>query len=698
MMQNKIYKKRHILFKSFIRNFRNYAVLFSCFVLCVSVIFTFISAYQMSSALQDVKVFNYTIGIGKLVFDAAILMGVLTIILTVFAIRHYEVSRASDYAVFHILGMPWKFTHRLKALEYVGGMAAALIVGILLGNVCSFLFGKCILHYFPEAVLPKPNMLTYGYTFIVCSLIFLFCMAVTEEVFTETRFLNSAEVMEKRPKKKKAKVFFLIGLLLAVWKFNQYIKSGSEKISILFWFLAGAALILYYGGGLLLERMKKHEKSYLKHLLSRQRLFYQFWSNSVYLILFLGLWFMTLFYYPVQILTTQTTTLKEETYPYDYLWKMNSLDEEEQKLLEDLTENHEAKCTVVPMVMVTTPCMDQQAKVDIPKPYRQGQHIGIPASAYEKLTGERENLKKGELLVILQQGKDKAGHPLDFYEENRTYLHFGPAYYSVDFYHTDESFTDRYHVKELQIKNLIGIYGSGTNENLVVFSDEDFEAVSKIDDLTELLRYQIETGERGSDEFYLSEEAKAAGLRNRLVLIRVPEEEKEAVSESFQEYYADKLSGKLYDSRVSLYYDSDIAQDKMISERILKNVTNLVLYGVFVFIILFLSWLKVCTDRESFLKEDSFYRTFGLKEKDRENILFRRLEMTFYFPFVLALLLSIVFIITTLKTRLFQLQDVLRFAKGYLWILIGACLLQAAICIVSKWYLRYQIQKEVGNR
>ena len=175
----------------------------------------------------------------------------------------------------------------------------------------------------------------------------------------------------------------------------RYVQEGLENISILFWFLAGVAFFLYYGGSLLLGRIRKHEKNYIKHLLCRQRIFYQFWSNSLYIILFLGsLWFMILFYYPMQILTTETTATKEEMYPYDYIWKMNADDERDTAFLSQLTEKYDADCTVTPMIMVTTPCMDRQAKADTPKPYRQGQHIGISASAYEKLTGDKVDLDK----------------------------------------------------------------------------------------------------------------------------------------------------------------------------------------------------------------------------------------------------------------------------------------------------------------
>ena len=115
------YERNRIILKSFLSNIKNYIMLFSCFVLCVSVIFTFISTYQMSAKLQNIRLFNYTIGIGEIVYDAAMLMGALTILLTVFSIRHYERLRASDYEIFRTLGMPWNFARLLKGIEYVGG-------------------------------------------------------------------------------------------------------------------------------------------------------------------------------------------------------------------------------------------------------------------------------------------------------------------------------------------------------------------------------------------------------------------------------------------------------------------------------------------------------------------------------------------------------------------------------------------------
>ena len=385
-------------------------------------------------------------------------------------------------------------------------------------------------------------------------------------------------------------------------------------------------------------------------------------------------------------------------YPYDYIWKMNADDGKDTAFLNQLTEKYSADCTVTPMIMVTTPCMDRQAKADTPKPYRQGQHIGISASAYEKLTGDKVDLDKEELLVLLQQGKEEPGHPLDFYERNRTYLHFGPASLLVDFYDTENYFTDRYHVKELRNDNLIGIYGNGTNENIVVFSDEAFEEVSKKKDVTELIRYQTGGEQSEFDGIFYGEEAEVVGVKNRLVLINVPEDEKREVSNLFKEQYADGISEKLYNPSVALYYDSDTSYTNLISERLMKNLIHLILYGIFIFILLYLSCIKVYTEQESIVNEDAFYRILGLSRKEREKIWLKRLTGSFYFPFIIAVLLSVIFTAITVQTRMLTLQNTLAFLKEYIWIFVIAVFVQTGICVLAKQYLQHRIKGKEDRR
>ena len=62
---------------------------------------------------------------------------------------------------------------------------------------------------------------------------------------------------------------------------------------------------------------------------------------------------------------------------------------------------------------------------------------------------------------------------------------------------------------------MIGIYGNGTNENIVVFSDETFEEVSKKKDVTELIRYQTGGEQSEFDEIFYGEEAEVVGVREQ---------------------------------------------------------------------------------------------------------------------------------------------------------------------------------------
>lgn len=153
-MQKKNYMRNYILLKSFLANIRNYLILLSCFVLCISVIFTFVVSYQMIAALQDVTVFNYTIGIGLILYHAYLLMIGLMILLMAFSMRHYEKSRIDDYKMLRTLGMTWSSRRKMKALEYIAGVISACFIGGVFGNLLAFFLRKSIINKFPETNLP----------------------------------------------------------------------------------------------------------------------------------------------------------------------------------------------------------------------------------------------------------------------------------------------------------------------------------------------------------------------------------------------------------------------------------------------------------------------------------------------------------------------------------------------------------------
>lgn len=142
------------------------------------------------------------------------------------------------------------------------------------------------------------------------------------------------------------------------------------------------------------------------------------------------------------------------------------------------------------------------------------------------------------------------------------------------------------------------------------------------------------------------------------------------------------------------YYNSETSLNNLISEQIFKNIINFTIYGIFIFIVLFLSCVKVYAEQEEIIKESVFYHTFGLSKKECEKICLRRLEMSFLFPFGIALLLSFLFIAVAMKTHFFTHEETWMFVKDYAWILGGAVIIQLGICKIAKWYLRRKIKQE----
>ena len=100
----------------------------------------------------------------------------------------------------------------------------------------------------------------------------------------------------------------------------------------------------------------------------------------------------------------------------------------------------------------------------------------------------------------------------------------------------------------------------------------------------------------------------------------------------FKEQYADGISENYITRSVALYYDSDTSYTNLISERLMKNLIHLILYGIFIFILRYLSCIKVYTEQESIVNEDAFYRILGLSRKEREKkAWFKRLNRKFLF-------------------------------------------------------------------
>lgn len=683
--------KKKIFLKSFLANVRNYIVFFLSSMVSVAVVFTFIAVWEMLSEFREEKVFLAGRGAAQIVMDAVWITGVLTVFLMIFAMKFYVCTRMRDYAAYELLGVSGRDTGKLKAAEYIGSNVFAFAFGLLFGNLLSIVCKELLESFFFQRTLSYvPGAGTYVYTGLISIVIFWMSFVINTEVSVETniiRNLTGEALREKRPVKKSRQALLGAGILLSVFGILYYREPRTvEAMHSLFVFLLGMCVIIYYGGSILLDAERKRERFSGKGLLYLQRFYYQYRSNVIYIILLFVLQFLTMFYYPVQLAANMPVRSGAEEYPYDFIWKMDRNREDEQELLKNLKTEYDAECKVVPAAVVTVPFGDN-TDTHVDNLYNQGQNIAIPESVYTMFTGKKLKLAEKEIVVVLQQGKERAVHPLDFYWYGETYLHFGPAHTEfVDgFKIPTMQFTKEYHVREIRRENLIGQFGSGRCENIVVFSDGVFEDIEQMKGLEELLYYEVDGQDAvlRREDGYVPGEAEKSGFVNRLVLMNVPEKQKDEVHRLLEEKYpAEEARG--YDGDVRRYYDSRDAKKELYAGRILETVIYSMIYGVFIFTNLFIIFVKVYSDRDLMQEESKFYHIFGMRKKKRKKVLFCRFRMMFLVSSGLAFVCGGFFTALTLYMRRFTAAETIQFVKTDIFLAGGALVIQ---------FLAFQIAK-----
>lgn len=690
--------KARIFFKSFLANFRNYIIFFLSSMVSVSVIFTLISIYGMISGFKTGEVFTLSRGSGRIIKDAILIIAILTFFLMMFSIQFYVRTRIKGYTLFEILGVKRKDVNRMKAFEYIGSNVCALLFGMVLGNILSILCKKILENfYFQGKELPYPGIKVYWYTTGVAILIFGIAFVVNAMVSEETNMiqgLTGARLREKKPYGKWRKIGFLIGIAMLILGICSYrVPMNVESMTTILLFVFGVCLCIYYGMSKLLDRRRKNCKA----ILEEQNFRFQYRSNMVHIFILVVLQFFTFFYYPVQILSNVPSTVKESDYPYDFIWKMDRFQTEETELLEMLQETYQADCKIIPSATVTVPFGDNTS-TGVKEVYNQGQNLAIPESAYEELTGEKLHLKEKEIVVVLQQGKEKPMHPLDFFWYGETYLHFGPA--NPEFFDYIKIptmlFSDEYTVRETIRKNVIGSFAGGRCENLVVFSDKVFQDIEEIRGLDELLYYDVHSWEADGKRAagYVPKDSAHAGFVNRLILLHVPEKYLDDVHEIFEKRYPLEYANAGYDGNVRRYYDSREAAQNLHTTRIQMIIMYSIVFGIFIFAMIFIMFLKMFSEQDIMAGEERFYHMFGMKEREIKKTLFYRWRMIFLGTSLLSGGSGVVFTCLTLKMRQFTSSEIVEFMESYFGIVIGILFLQWIIYQVAKFVMWKKIMED----
>ncbi len=317
------------------------------------------------------------------------------VILILYTVNNYSRVRLRDYGTFLVLGCEKRSIAWMILAEY--GM-----IGIVSYGVGSIL-GTAFLFAVREVILSEDiHMELDGQMYLGVVLKTLFYMLV---VYVAAVLMNAVYLQGSSPSalmkfdRKKSRLpsikASLIGTVCGALCFaatcilmtNAHIPPYIRmRYSLLFAF-AGLFLCFTYIGRLLLYLFSSHERQYYNYLLRIKNLYYRFADNKNIMMLSFVINFTVLIFININIVEYGNTDSRYLwKYPYDYVYAV--ADEQAVPLCLKLSEAG-GDTDAYPCVFLTS--------------VEYGEYIGMPVSAYNRISGEEEEVRPGEVLGILQK-------------------------------------------------------------------------------------------------------------------------------------------------------------------------------------------------------------------------------------------------------------------------------------------------------
>ena len=232
----------------------------------------------------------------------------------------------------------------------------------------------------------------------------------------------------------------------------------------------------------------------------------------------------------------------------------------------------------------------------------QGQHIGISQTTYKELNkalgkkSEKMNLSADgkEIYIIYQQDKSTKAHPLDYLNSRKEpYLHIGQPIESYGFLDREKIYPTRT-VKGEKTDILTGAFRQGSEENLVVFSDEYFEKVQ--DDWK---KYNWITGDP-VEEGEAEEGVTIHHWPTKLVLLNVKNADYQKIEKELQAFRKVHKEDERFDKDVLSCYSKRTTMEQIESERFMTTVVDIFIMGAFLLgsvLVIYLIYVSEMTDK-----------------------------------------------------------------------------------------------------
>ncbi len=461
---------KKILWKIYKSNMRNSVLLVTGAIISSTFLFTTIAVYEMFFDLQKGNVPVMGDELSLLLWDAIILIGIISIFLLALSLKIYVKSRIKDYNLMITLGMRDRVLRFFIATEYAGSLAVGLFIGIFIGSLLTIGFQSDIHSIYPAFIsIEFPSIRTYFIACFYIILLFLVSTIINHEIYVEMQLGSSPQIpvsKEKMPNRWLG-IKCVGGTILMLFSSYAFSKRvWTESIYLIIIFLVGCYMIISAGGAWILKSYRKKENGYYKRLPFLQQFYSKFKTHRSNFFMIYILHFLLIGYFSVRISAMIPLDRVQALFPYDYVCLG---EKEDQETFKEFEKKLSEKSLILPMVRVTVASASEKNSGSRMDTSFQGQNIGISESSYNQLTGRKLGLQNKEIYISFQQDKSEKAHLLDFSVlSDSPRMRFGmPQFYF--FAERDKVFDSDYKVIGQERRIIVGNLVGGMQENIVVF-------------------------------------------------------------------------------------------------------------------------------------------------------------------------------------------------------------------------------------
>ena len=657
-----------IVLKNWFWNRKNYILFFLSAVMTMLLTFVSIGTAQILFSVHSEESGTMSGGLTGILLMGIGLIAIINFFLLGTAAKAYAKSRLKDYGLFLILGMRNRMLERIILIEYLASLVVAVLLGCVIGLPCTLVVRQVIIAYQGEA-LANINGLTFAISIGLSLLIFV-CAFLDNQDEMLGMALSGTLTAEKEaePYPEKRIIFFVWGIMATVIPVVTFPRRlYFENVYLLIAFCFGVYLLFYYGGSQVLKKIKSRGTFYHNKLLTINSFYYRYKANAKHIFSMFCLDFFVLFYLMIQVISA-IVNKPEENYPYRLVAMFEQKDEDYFKEIE---QSFDADIDIREMVRITVQDISEKREVpaaimEIP----QGQQIGLSETTYNELNGSSLSLKGKEIFISYQQTANENAHPVDFSRLSEVPgIHVGlPAPYTLaikkDVFPTDYTLAG-------EERNLfIGHLKGGTQENVIVFSDEYFREIRKGADGPQYIAL-INAPESKCDALEKELNNYAEGKKTKA--------DASDLAATFFGYNYDRFINNVYNTRVNMTDEK--------SETVLRIVVNILVIVALIFTTWVVQFIKQMSSGERYKRNGELLRCLGMRKSENKKLILRELHITRGLSFIPAIIITTVFTGTTLFIRDYSVNEVAMYLKMYGVVVLIYIIVQYVILIMLYKYM-----------